>query len=176
MKKFVSLALIATSLAVSARALTLGADVGYLIDSEEAFYSARLGHVVKTDDSLNHQFEIEAGYSSQNESGVKGSFLPVTINYRAESIAANKLGYYFGVGAGFARTRIKFSGSGLPSISDSGTSFAAQGFVGLTYQASATTSLHVGAKYIWIDDVKLLGSSIEVGDDVAFSAGISVKF
>lgn len=171
MKKFVSLALIATSLAVSARALTLGADVGYLVDGGEEYISARLGHTLKSSNSLNHQVEVEAGFSSQKDSGVKGDFLPVTLNYRAESIAANKLGYYFGAGAGFSRTKVAGFG-----VSDSGTSFAAQAFVGLSYQVSATTTFHAGTKYIWIDDVELFGIKAEVGDDVVLSAGLSVKF
>ena len=171
MKQFVSIALVAAALAVSARAITVGADVGYLIDSEEVFTSGRIGQVLRSGDSLSHQVELEVGYTSQTESGVKGSFLPVTVNYRAESIAANKLGFYYGAGAGFTRTKV--SGFG---ISDTGTSFAAQGFVGASYQVTDTTSLHLGAKYLWIDDVKLLGSKIEVGDDVVLSAGLSVKF
>ena len=171
MKKFVSLALIAASLAVSARALVVGADAGYLIDFEEEYISGRGGHAFSSNDSLVHHVELELGYSNQKEAGMKGSFLPVTVNYRAQSIAANKLGFYYGIGAGVARTKV--SGFGL---SDSGTSFAAQAFVGLSYQVTDTSAFHVGAKYIWIDDVKLLGSSIDVGDDVAFSAGFSVKF
>ena len=176
MKKFVSFALIAASLAVSARALVVGADAGYLLDSEEEYISGRLGHAFASNDSLVHHVEAEIGYSNQKETGAKGSLLPVTVNYRAQSIAANKLGFYYGVGAGFARTKISIAGSGLPSLSDSGTSFAAQAFVGLSYQVSANGAFHLGVKYIWIDEVDLLGSSYEIGDDVALSAGFSVKF
>ena len=171
MKKFVSLALIAASLAVSARALVVGADAGYLIDSEEEYISGRIGHAFSSNESLVHHVELELGYSSQREAGAKGSLLPVTVNYRAQSIAANKLGFYYGLGAGVARTKV--SGFGL---SDSGTSFAAQGFVGLSYQVTDTSAFHVGVKYLWIDEVRLLGSSYEIGDDFALSAGFSVKF
>lgn len=171
MKKFVSLVLIAASLAVSARALIFGADVGYLIDSEEEYVSGRLGHAFKSTSSLVHHVELEVGYSGQRAGGAKGSILPVTVNYRAESIAANKLGFYYGAGAGVSRTEV--SGFGL---SDSGTSFAWQGFVGLSYKVSTNGTLHVGAKYIWIDDVELLSVSADIGNDVALSAGISVKF
>jgi hypothetical protein len=176
MKKFVSLALIAASLAVSARALVVGADAGYLVDSEEEYISGRIGHAFASNDSLVHHVELELGYTSEKEAGAKGSLLPVTVNYRAQSIAANKLGFYYGLGAGIARTKVSGPGSGVPTISDSGTSFAAQAFVGLSYQLTDTSAFHVGAKYIWIDDVKLLGSSFDVGDDVALSAGFSVKF
>jgi opacity protein-like surface antigen len=170
MNKLVSLALIATSLAVSARALVVGVDAGYLVDAKEEYISARLGHALKTDANLTHHAEIEVGFTRQKESGLKGDFAPVTVNYRAES-KAEKLGYYFGGGIGFARTKV----SGL-GVSDSGTSFAAQAFAGLTYNVSATVALHGGVKYIWIDDVELFGVTADVGDDIAISGGISFKF
>ena len=172
MKKFVSLVILAASLAASARAaVIIGGDVGYLVDAEEAYYSARLGFPVATKNTLSHQVELEVGYTEQKDSGAKGDFVPLTLNYRLESTPANKLGFYFGVGAGIAFTDV--SGFGA---SDNGNSFAAQAFTGLTYHASQTVSLHAGVKYIWIDNVKLFGTKIEVGDDVALSAGISFKF
>lgn len=184
MKKFVSLALIAASLAVSAQALIVGADLGYLLDDKEEFISARLGQAIKADASLSHQVEVELGYSSHSETiaplgapiSATSKITPLTLNYRAESIVSNKLGYYFGLGAGVARTSIKFAGSGVPSVSDHSTSLALQGFVGLSYQVSTSAKLHLGAKYIWIDEAKLLGIKADVGDDVALSGGISVKF
>lgn len=176
MKKLVSLVIIAVSLAVSARALIVGADVGYLTDAKDEYISARIAHEFKSNASLVHQVELEIGYSSQKDSGAKGEFLPFTVNYRAETIPASKLGYYYGVGVGFARTDISFPGSGVPYISDSGTSLAAQAFTGLSYQVSPTATVHLGVKYIWIDDVKLFGTSLDVGDDFAFTLGISARF
>jgi hypothetical protein len=172
MKKFVSLVLLATSLAVSARAAVIvGADVGYLVDGEEVYYSARVGLPVAASNTLTHQVELELGYTSQEDSGAEGDFVPLTVNYRFESTPASKLGYYFGAGAGIAFTDV--SGFG---VSDDGSSFAAQAFAGLTYQANPTVSLHAGVKYIWIDDVELFGTDVEVGDDLVVSAGISFKF
>lgn len=176
MNKLVSLALVASSLAVSAPAFVGGFDVGYLTDAKEEYISARLGHVFATDTNLAHQVEIEIGYTSQKDSGVEGDFLPVTVNYRAESKAGEKLGYYFGLGAGFARTKVTIPGSGVMYISDKGSSFAAQAFTGLSYSLAPTTALHLGVKYIWIDDVDLLGTSVDVGDDFVLSAGISFQF
>lgn len=176
MKKLVPLMIIAASLAVSARALLVGADIGYLTDAKEEYISARIVHEFKTDTALVHQIELEIGYASEKESGAKGEFMPITVNYRAETIPANKLGYFYGVGVGFARTDISFPGSGVPYISDSGTSLAAQAFTGISYQASPTAMLHLGVKYIWIDDVKLFGTSLDVGDDFALTAGVSFRF
>jgi opacity protein-like surface antigen len=171
MKNIAIIALLATSLATSAHALIVGADVGYLLDSEEEFISARIGHEFKASASLSHQIEAEIGYSSASESGVKASILPITLNYRAETTAAKKLGYYFGGGVGLSITE----GSGY-GFSDDSTSFAFQAFTGLSYQASPTVKLHAGVKYLWIDDVSLFGTNIEVGDDVALTVGLSIKF
>ncbi len=170
MKKFIALACIAT-LAVSAQAVILGFEAGYLIDSEEEYLSVRLGHALKSDTNLVHQIEAEIGFTDMSDAGIKGDIVPVMVNYRAETIAANKLGFYFGAGAGFARTSV--SGFG---VSDDDTSFGAQAFTGVNYQASETVTLHLGARYLWIDEVKLFGTSLEVGDEVAISAGISFRF
>jgi opacity protein-like surface antigen len=98
------------------------------------------------------------------------------VNYRAETTRAGKLGYYFGAGLGLARTSFSMPGSGVSMISDSASGFALQGFAGVSYQLSTTGTLHLGAKYLWIDDVDMFGSSFEVGDDVALTAGVSFKF
>lgn len=184
MKKLVSLALIATSLAVSARALVIGADLGYLTDDQEAYYSVRVGHAFKADASLSHQVELEFGYTSHSETvaplgaplKATSKITPFTLNYRAETVRGDKLGFYYGAGLGMARSSFSMPGSGVPTISDSGSSFALQGFAGVSYQASAAATLHVGVKYLWIDDVDLFGSGVEVGDDIAISAGVSFKF
>jgi opacity protein-like surface antigen len=171
MKKFVSLALIAASLAVSASALNVGVEAGYLTDAKEEYISARLGYQLQSKDTLSQEIGLEIGYTSQKDSGIKGDFIPVTANYRFESTAANKLGYYFGAGAGVAFTDV--SGFG---VSDNGSSFAAQAFTGLSYQVTDSVKLHVGIKYIWIDDVELFGTKVEVGDDLAITAGLSARF
>jgi hypothetical protein len=171
MKKFVSLALIAASLAVSARALTVGAEGGYLTDAKEEYFSARVGTQLGAKDTLTHELDLELGFTRQKDSGATGEFLPLTVNYRLESTAANKLGYYFGVGAGVAFTDV--SGFGA---SDNDTSFAAQAFTGLSYEVASDVKLHLGLKYIWIDDVKLFGTKVGVGDDLAITAGLSAKF
>ena len=184
MNKLVSLALLSLSLAASARAIIIGADVGYLVDGEEEYISARLGHAFKSDTSLAHQVELEIGYTSHAETvsllGVPvtatSKITPVTLNYRAETLTSGKLGYYFGAGAGLARASFSMPGSGVSTISDSGSALALQAFTGLSYQVAPAATLHFGVKYIWIDDVELFGIKAEVGDDVVLSAGVSFKF
>ena len=172
MKKLVSVLLLVTGLAASAHAaVIIGADAGYLVDSEEEYISARLGYAFKADASLVHQLELEVGYSKAEDSGAEGELIPVTLNYRAETIAANRLGFYFGAGAGFAATDVSAYG-----FSDSGTSFALQAFAGVNFKVTNSFALHLGAKYLWIDDVDLFGTDVEVGDDVAITAGLSFRF
>ena len=172
MKKFVSLLLLAASLAVSARAgVVAGASVGYLVDSEEAYYSARLGYQFNTATSFAHQIEVEYGYSQFEDSGVETSLAPITLNYRASSAAGNKFAYHVGAGAGVAQIEIDYlwyEGKDQP--------LAVQGFAGVDYHCTPNLSLNLDAKYLWIDDVEILGTSFEVGDDVVLSAGLTFKF
>jgi opacity protein-like surface antigen len=175
MKKFLLPLFLASVVAASAQTLVTGADVGYLIDADETYSTARLGWQFKANETYAHELGVEVGYTRATEAGGKATLLPVTANYRLSSTISGRLGYYFGVGAGFARVRADgVSINGPVSLRD--TSFAAQGFTGLTWQASDAVAFTAGAKYIWIDDVRLAGTSVEIGDDIAFSAGISIKF
>lgn len=178
MKKILAIALLTTGLAVSAQAVIIGASVGYLTDSKEAYFAARAGTEFSSTSSLAHIGEFEIGYTSDSEGGAKASIVPFTLNYRAQFAGTGKIGGYAGFGAGFARTSVSVPGSGLPRISDHDTSLALQGFAGVSFQVSPTTSLNLGARYIWIDDVKLQawGVKAEVGDDLALECGFHVRF
>lgn len=175
MKKLLTALFIATGLVASARAVIIGVDAGYLLESEEEYLSARLGFEFKARENLSHQAELEIGYSGASDAGLKSDLLPVTLNYRLEAAGNGGFGYYAGLGAGFARTSIDgVSIFGPVRLHD--TTFAAQAFAGVTYQPGPSTKLHLGAKYLWIDDANFAGSSVEVGDDVALQAGISFRF
>lgn len=175
MKKFLTALFISTGLAASAPALIIGADAGYLLDSEEEYLSARLGFEFKATEQASHQLELEIGYTEAAEAGLEADLLPVTLNYRLELPGAGKFGYFVGAGAGFARTSIDgVSIFGPVRLRD--TAFAAQGFAGVTYQVGPSTTLSLGAKYIWVDDANFAGTTVEVGDDVALQAGFSFKF
>jgi opacity protein-like surface antigen len=178
MKRIPAIALFAASLAVSAPAVIVGASVGYLTDSQDTYCAARAGIAFNSTNSLAHIGEFEIGYTSDSESGAEASLLPLTLNYRAQFTGTGQIGGYAGFGAGLARTRVSVPGSGVPTISDSGTSFAAQGFAGVSFRLSPTASLDLGARYLWIDDVKLQawGVKAEVGDDLAIEAGLHLRF
>lgn len=175
MKKILLPLFLATALAASAQTLVTGADVGYLIDSDETYFSGRFGWQFKANETFSHELGAEVGYTRATEAGGKASLMPVTANYRLASVISGNVGYYFGAGAGFARVRADgVSTSGPVTLRD--TSFAAQGFAGLIWQATPAVAFTAGAKYIWIDDVRLAGTSVEIGDDIAFSLGLQVKF
>lgn len=175
MKKTLIALFIATGLAASAQAVVIGADAGYLLDSQEEYLSARFGYEFKARETHAHQLELEVGFTRDSEAGLDAELLPVTLNYRLVAAGNGKFGYYAGLGAGFARTSIDgVSIFGPVRLRDN--SFAAQGFAGVTYQAGPSTKLSLGAKYIWVDDANFAGSTVEVGDDVAIQAGISFQF
>lgn len=176
MKKLLTALFIITGLAASAQAVIfVGADAGYLLDSEEEYLSARLGFEFKASETASHQLELEVGYSAAKEFGLEADLLPVTLNYRLQLPGSGKFGYFVGAGAGFARTTIDGVSTGGP-VRLRDTTLALQGFAGLTYQAGPSTTLNLGAKYIWIDDANFAGTTVEVGDDVALQAGFTFRF
>jgi len=186
MKKLATIILLASGLAASApAAITAGLEAGYLLDGKDAYWAGRFGWELTKGLSLSHQVEIELGYTEHSESESFSGFsleansrlTPLTINYRVETTRATKLNYYFGAGLGQAKVEFNVRGSGVPNFSDHSTAFAVQAFTGLSYQVASATTLHVGLKYLWVDEVDLFGANdIEIGDDFALTAGISVKF
>lgn len=176
MKKILTASLLLlTALTASAQTVVTGAEAGYLLDSEEAYLSGRVGLELRANGPFSHQLEIEVGYTDKKEFGVKADLLPVTLNYRLVVSGPQRVGWYLGGGAGFARTRMDGVSIGGP-IKLRDESFAAQGFAGLTYQAGPSTTLSLGAKYIWIDDVTLAGTRFSVEDDVGLTGGITFRF
>lgn len=193
MKTLALFVLLTTGLAIVApAAVTTGIEVGYLTDNKDAIWSGRVGWEFKTDSNFSHQVELEYGYTKHSESGLAPAPLgmggtipfsqqtklqPLTINYRAETTPADKLGYYFGAGVGETRARLSFPGSGAPTLSSSDNAFTVQAFAGVNYKVTPNATVHLGMKYLWIDDVTLFGSiKAKVGDDLALTAGVSVKF
>jgi len=178
--------LVAGSLASAASAATTaGLEVGYLTDNKDAYWSGRVGWVFNTGTNLSHQVELELGYTKHVETEVLPApantilfsahtrLQPLTINYRGETTAADKLGFYYGVGVGQCWVHIDFPVSGGSS---GDTAFAFQGFAGINYKVGPAATLHLGAKFLRVGNVDLSGSSIEVGNDTALTAGVSIRF
>ncbi|HYC71865.1 MAG TPA: hypothetical protein VEB66_11700 [Opitutaceae bacterium] len=172
-KKTLTALLVSCGLAASASAIVTSFEAGYLIDSEAEYLTARIGLPVASSETRSHLFELELGHTDFTDSGVKSRLTPLTLNYRLETAGQGPWGFYAGAGVGAARTRVQIGGLGF---SRSDNAFAAQGFAGVSYQAGPSTKLTLGAKYLWIHEIDIFGTSIEVGDDVAVSLGVSFRF
>lgn len=176
MKKFLTTLVLISGLAASAQAAVIvGADAGYLVDSEEEFFSARVGFEISHANAFSHQLELEVGYTDTKDGGIKSDLVPLMLNYRLAANVNGPWGYTLGGGAGITRARIDgVSIYGPIKLRDE--AFSAQAFAGVTYATTDKVTFSLGAKYLWIDDVTFVGQSFEVGDDVAITAGISFKF
>lgn len=176
MKKILSPILFLAGLATASQAAVIvGADVGYLVDSQEEYLTARAGFEVARGAAFSHQLELEAGFSEAKEAGLRADLQPITLNYRAVAAGEGPWGWTLGAGAGVAR--VKLAGASIVGpVSLRDEPFAAQAFAGVTYAATPAVSLSLGAKYLWIDDASFGGVRFEVDDDVALSAGVSFRF
>lgn len=175
MKKLLLLLPLLAAAAASAQTFVTGAEVGYLFDSEETYYSGRLGVVLPVSGPYTHQVEVEVGYADSRAASFKADLLPVTLNYRLAGTGPGKFGWFAGAGAGFARAGLDGVGiAGPVRLRD--TMFAAQAFTGVTYQFTPAAAAHVSAKYIWADDANFAGTRLKIGDDVALTAGLSIRF
>lgn len=175
MKKYLIALFFASVVAVSAQSLVTGVEVGYLTDADEPYTTARIGWQFKTDEIQAHEIGVEIGHVRDTMAGGKAKLTPFTVNYRLTSATPGEVGYHLGLGAGFARVGADGVSIGGP-VTLRDTTFAAQAFTGLTWQTSASVTLTVGAKYIWIDDVRLAGTPVKMGDDLALTAGLSFRF
>ncbi|MEK7949361.1 outer membrane protein [Luteolibacter soli] len=152
----------------------LGAGVDYMFDAEEPFYNGHVGYDFGNGSSLF----LESGWIGEEEDA---SFLfpfsadvdivPVTINYKYEWMFNDHFGVYAGLGLGAANVDVS---AGLASGDD--WSFMAQAFAGVVYNVTPNFEIYAGARYMWIDDVSLLGTSIDDLDDVGLGAGIRFNF
>src|SRR4051812_10875666 len=122
MKKFATIALLTLGLATAvSAAYTTGVDFGYLTDNKDAYWSGRVGWEFKNTASLSQRVELELGYTRHSENFFgslreETKLTPLTINYRAETTPADKLGFYFGAGVGQSWVHVNGAGSGAPSF------------------------------------------------------------
>ena len=172
MNKLLTLILLSAATTAFAANPYVGASVGYLVDSEEPIFTARLGTDVAQVKGLTHSLEVEVSLVTETESGVTIDLVPAMMNYRFSGpISQGRSNFYFGGGAGFSR--LKAHGFGA-KVSD--WSFSFQAFAGIEHKLSPALTFVVGARYIWIDDFTISGIDIEAGDDVALEVGLRYQF
>jgi len=158
----------------------VGVGVGYLLDSEEALITIRAGmelpsrSPIDLPNRFSHNLEFEFGHVDLGDSSVDYDLTAAFFNYRGEMTG---LGWvpYFGAGLGFATADISFWDN-FTHYSDDDTVFAAQVFGGMKYAFTPAASVTLGARYLWIDDVKVLGFASSSQDDVALEASFSFRF
>jgi opacity protein-like surface antigen len=167
MKKFLAILATFTAAFAAQAQIYTGAGIGYLIDAEEEYFTARLGFQVAERGSLAHGLEVEVGFLTESEGGAKLDLVPVMANYRGSVTINDKLGIYFGGGAGASFFRVS---TRWGSVRDE--AFSVQGFGGVEFRPTPNVSLLGGLRYLWIDDVW----GVEVGDDVAIEVGIKFRF
>lgn len=167
MKKLLSVILLSAATSAFAGTPYVGASVGYLIDGEEALFTARVGTDVAKTNGLVHSIEGEVGYTSDSDFGLKLEIIPVMANYRiAGPLGHSQVNFYSGAGAGFSRQKL----TGL--VNDDAWAFALQAFGGVEIKVAPSTSLSVGARYLWINKYTIANVGVDSSDDVAIEVGV----
>lgn len=168
MNKILAILLTLTAAVAAQAQFYAGAGVGYLIDSEEEYFNARLGYTVAERASISHAVELDVGLLTESVLGADIDVVPVLVNYRGTAAINEKLNVYFGAGAGLSFVDVSVSGWG----SDSDQGFTLQALTGLEFKASDSVSINAGLRYLWIDEVW----DIDMGDDVGVELGVKFRF
>lgn len=167
-----------------------GGSVGYLADAQDAMYTLHVGSEYKCPGSdSSHAVFLEIGYATDNfsdtvekdlyatksSSRITGdwSMVPVTLNYKYESVLSGNLNWYVGAGAGVAFGDISID-SNVHNIGDEDERFFfGQIFGGLVYNFSETLEAFGGVRYIYLND----GSDWNAyGEDTMFDLGLRYNF
>ena len=165
----------------------IGGTVGYLDEYDTEFYSGHIGVDMPYQlGGWDTAVYLEVGWFEQDyllPTFTFGSFalggptelevIPITLNYKLERELSGALRAYLGAGAGVALVDVTMSGA-----SDDDTTFYGQVFGGLLYQASEAFEVYGGARWIYLDEIDLLGidSFLDTGDDFMIEGGIRFNF
>jgi len=142
----------------------IGASAGYLVDFEEPMYTLQFGRDLPVNlGGWCMAAYLELGYTNKDDNRVfdlqrvpfnideEVSIVPLTLNVKFERPITENLNVYLGAGLGVAFTEFE-SHSIAGQIKESDTSFAAQAFIGLTYNVNKDFQLFGGARWIYIDN------------------------
>lgn len=149
-----------------------GGSVGYLEDTEEAFYTAHFGTRFAGSGPVSHSLYAEVGYTSQDALPLLDvDIVPVTLNYKLDYYFTERFSVYAGGGLGAA-----FVDAKTPFGDDDDVSFTAQVFAGVGYDFTPAFQIYGGARYIWIDDSSVFGIPVDAGDDLGAEVGLRFRF
>lgn len=171
MRTILTLAFIAAGLSSPARAVIIGNSAGYLIDHEKTYLTARVGGEFYSGELIRHIGEFEIGYVFDSGSGVETEVLPMTLNYRIQFGGDGLFAGCLGIGAGMVRYEVSDHGARDDSWAPAG-----QGFAGLSIRLFKKGRIDLGARYLRLRDVELLGRRVADGDDIAIEAGFHFQF
>jgi len=161
-----------------------GASAGYLLDNEEAFYSAHVGvDTPWTVAGAKVALFLEGAYTKPEETfeglrqfdtDVETQIIPVTLNVKFEREIVGNLSGYIGAGAGvaFVDTDSHNELFGDDSINDE--VFAGQVFAGVVYNVTPSFEVFGGARWIYLDDSEAL-QAVD-NEDFVFEGGIRYNF
>jgi opacity protein-like surface antigen len=148
-----------------------GASIGYLVDSEEDYYTLHLGMKIGESGPVTHSLFLEGAYTELSDLGLDTEIVPVTLNYKFDYYFTDSLSFYAGAGVGAA-----FVSNDFPGFSDDSVELAAQIFAGIGYDLTPNFQIYTGARWIWIDDSDIAGVAVDIGDDVGLELGARFKF
>ena len=60
----------------------IGGSAGYLLESEEEFYTLHLGMKIAESGPVSHSLYIEGAYTELTALGIDSQIIPVTLNYK----------------------------------------------------------------------------------------------
>jgi len=187
-------------------------------DWDEDIYTLHIGKERKCAGSKSsHAFFLEVGYTEDDESSrtvvntpgeqiidtseflpdtqeitqlrLETEIIPITLNYKYESVFSGNFNWYAGAGAGIAlvdmdlkETTTTIQGDSNTSVvdnqSDDDAVFYAHIFAGLVYNVSDSWEVFGGARYIFMDDPDFGGDSVEspLDEEVQYELGARYNF
>lgn len=183
-------------------------------DWDEDIYTLHIGKERKcAGDKYSQAIYLEVGYTEQDESSrtvvdtagvpevsfpiqevtqlsLETEIIPITLNYKYESVLSGNFNWYAGAGAGIALIDIEGKETTTTTIgdesptsvvdtqSDDDVVFYAHIFAGLVYNVSDSWEVFGGARYIFMDDPEFGGDSVDspLDEEVHYELGARYNF
>jgi predicted porin len=150
----------------------VGGSAGYLIDSEEEYYTLHLGMKLAESGPVTHSIFLEGMFAEFDTGlGLETDVIPVTVNYKFDYAINDAWSFYAGLGVGAA-----FVDTSFGPFDDSSTELTAQIFAGIGYDVTENFQLYTGARWIWVDDSSIGAIPVDIGDDVGVELGARFRF
>lgn len=122
------------------------------------------------------------GFSDVGQANVDVDVVPLTLNFKAERELFYGLKGYASAGAGYAFSRVSFSGDTGEFLGPfSGASFGdggiyGQGSIGLSYDVTDNVEIFGGARYIVLDEIDFGVPGVDADNNVGYEVGLRYNF